>query len=95
MKAYVILDIDVKNPAGYEEYKKVGAPTLGLYGGKPLARGGRTEVMEGSWQPKRVVMLEFESMDAAKKWWNSPEYAKAKKLRHAAAETNVVFLEGM
>jgi len=51
--------------------------------------------MEGSWQPKRVVMLEFESMDAAKKWWNSPEYAKAKKLRHAAAETNVVFLEGM
>ncbi|OGV70771.1 MAG: D-fructose-6-phosphate amidotransferase [Lentisphaerae bacterium RIFOXYA12_FULL_48_11] len=95
MKAYVILDIDVKDPAGYEEYKKVGASTLGFYGGKPLARGGKTEVMEGNWQPKRVVMLEFESMDAAKKWWNSPEYAKAKKLRHAAAETNVVFLEGM
>jgi len=95
MKAYVILDIDVKDQAGYDEYKKVGAATLGLYGAKPLARGGKTEIMEGDWQPKRVVMLEFENMDSAKKWWNSPEYARAKKLRHAAASTNVVFLEGI
>ncbi|MFA5363313.1 MAG: DUF1330 domain-containing protein [Candidatus Omnitrophota bacterium] len=95
MVAYVILDIDVKDPAGYEEYKKMGAPTILAYGGKPLARGGATEVLEGSWQPKRVVMLEFKSMEDARRWWNSPEYNKAKKLRHAAADTNVIFLEGI
>ena len=94
MAAYVILDIDVKDPAGYEEYKKQGAPTILAYGGKPLARGGKTEVLEGDWQPKRVVLLEFNSIEEARRWWNSPEYNEAKKLRHRSADTNVDFLEG-
>ena len=94
MAAYVILDIDVRDQAGYEEYKKAGAPTIIAYGGKPLARGGRTEVLEGSWDPKRMVMLEFRSMEEAKRWWDSPEYNQAKKLRHKCAESNVIFLEG-
>jgi len=89
------LDIDVKDPAGYEEYKKQGAPTILAYGGKPLARGGRTEVMEGSWQPKRIVMLEFKSFQEARAWWNSPEYSQARKLRHKSAKTNVIFVEGL
>jgi len=91
----VILDIDVKDPGGYEEYKKQGAPTIPVYGGKPLARGGKTEVLEGNWQPKRVIMLEFPDMGQAKRWWNSPEYSEAKKLRHKSADTNAVFLEGL
>lgn len=95
MAAYVILDIDVKDPVGYEEYKKRGAPTILAYGGKPLARGGKTEVLEGNWQPKRVVLLEFKSMEDAKRWWDSWEYNEAKKLRHKSAETNVIFLEGL
>ena len=95
MAVYVILDIDVKDPAGYEEYKKQGAPTILAYGGKPLARGGRTEVMEGSWQPKRIVMLEFKSFQEARAWWNSPEYSQARKLRHKSAKTNVIFVEGL
>lgn len=94
MAAYVILDIDVKDWAGYERYQKAGAPTLAQYGGRPLARGGETEVKEGTWLPRRVVMVEFESMDAARRWWDSPEYTAARTLRHAAAETNVVFVEG-
>lgn len=95
MPAYVIIDIDVKDPVKYEEYKKAGAPTILQYGGKPLARGGRTEVIEGSWQPKRMVVLEFPSMEQAKRWWHSPEYTLAKQLRHQAASANVVFLEGL
>ena len=95
MPAYVIFDIDVRDPQGYEEYKKQGAPTLRLYAGRPLARGGKTEVLEGSWQPKRLVLLEFKSMAEAKRWWNSPEYNEAKKLRHRAASANVIFLEGI
>jgi len=95
MPAYVILDIDVKDPALYEEYKKQGAPTLALYGGRPLARGGEVQVKEGGWQPKRVVIIEFPSLDKAKLWWDSPEYNQAKKLRHRAASTNVVFIEGL
>ena len=94
MSVYVILDIDVKDPEGYEKYKKQGAPTIALYGGKPLARGGQAEKLEGDWQPKRVVMLEFDSAEDAKKWWDSPEYKQAKKLRHASAEANVVLIEG-
>ncbi len=95
MAAYVILDIDVKDPRGYGEYKKQGAPTISAYGGKPLARGGKTEVLEGKWQPKRVVMLEFKNIEEARRWWNSPEYNEAKKLRHKSADTNVIFLEGL
>lgn len=95
MAAYVILDIEVKDTSGYEEYKKKGAPTILAYGGKPMARGGKTEVLEGNWQPKRMVILEFKTMEDAKKWWNSPEYNEAKKLRHASADTNVVFVEGL
>jgi uncharacterized protein (DUF1330 family) len=95
MSAYVIIDIDVNDPVVYEEYKKQGAPTILAYGGKPLVRGGATEVIEGNWQPKRMILLEFKDMEAAQRWWNSPEYNAAKKLRHKAATANVVFLEGL
>jgi len=95
MAAYVLLDIDVHDPLGYEKYKKAGAPTIIAYGGKPLARGGAVEVKEGDWQPKRLVLLEFNTMEQAKRWWNSPEYQEAKKLRHRAAGASVIFFEGM
>jgi uncharacterized protein (DUF1330 family) len=95
MAAYVIIDVEVKDPLVYEEYKKKGAPTIIAYGGKPLARGGKIEVLEGNWQPKRMIVLEFKNMEEAKRWWNSPEYNAAKKLRHRAASANVVFFEGL
>jgi len=94
MAAYVIIEVDVKDPLLYEEYKKQGAPTIIAYGGKPLARGGKTEVWEGSWQPKRMILLEFKNTAEAKRWWNSPEYDRAKKIRHKAASGNVILLEG-
>jgi uncharacterized protein (DUF1330 family) len=95
MAAYVIIDIDVKDQLAYEEYKKRGAPTIIAHGGKPLARGGKTEVLEGSWQPKRMIVLEFKDAQAAKEWWNSEDYHQAKKFRLGAASANVVLLEGL
>ncbi|MBI2211161.1 MAG: DUF1330 domain-containing protein [Deltaproteobacteria bacterium] len=94
MAAYVITEIDVADPTGYEEYKKMGPPTVAAYGGKFIARGGRTEVLEGDWSPKRIVVLEFESLERAKEWWSSKEYGPAKQVRQKTAVTNMIVVEG-
>ena len=95
MAAYVITEIDITDPAGYEEYRKLGPPTVAAYGGKFVARGGKVETLEGNWLPKRVVVLEFESMDQAKQWWSSQEYSAAKQVRHKTAITNMIVVEGL
>jgi uncharacterized protein (DUF1330 family) len=95
MTAYVIVDIHVNDPVGYEEYKRLAPPTIELYGGKYLARGGRTEVLEGEWTPSRLVILQFEDIEQAKKWLHSPEYSEARKLRHQTAQSNMVVIEGV
>ncbi|HEY6908382.1 MAG TPA: DUF1330 domain-containing protein [Myxococcales bacterium] len=94
MPAYVVVDIEVKDPAVYERYKALAPPSIAKYGGKYLARGGATEVLEGSWKPKRFVVLEFPSMERARAWWSSPEYAAAKALRQACSSTSMVAVEG-
>lgn len=94
MSAYVIVDIEVTDPAGYEEYKKLAPPTLQIYGGKYIARGGYNETLEGDWHANRLVILEFESLEKVKAWLNSPEYAPARALRHKYARTNMVVVEG-
>lgn len=95
MPAYVIVDITITDPVGYEEYRKVAAPTVFAYGGKYIARGGRTETLEGDWKPNRLVILEFESIDRAKAWLNSPEYAGPRKLRQRTARSNMIVTEGI
>jgi uncharacterized protein (DUF1330 family) len=95
MSAYVIVDIEVKDSTGYEEYKRTAAPTVTMYGGSYLARGGRTEVLEGSWQPHRLVILEFPSIARAKEWLNSPEYCAIKHIRHEHARANMIVVEGI
>ncbi len=95
MAAYVIAEIDVTDPAGYEEYRRLGPPTIAAYGGKFVVRGGKVEVLEGDWMPKRLVMLEFESVERAKEWWSSKEYSKAKQVRHKTAITNMIVVEGV
>ena len=95
MSAYVIVDIQVTDPVGYEEYKKLAPPIVAAYGGRYLARGGKTETLEGDWSPKRLVILEFESVERAKAWLNSPEYRAARQLRHQTAKTNMVVVEGL
>jgi uncharacterized protein (DUF1330 family) len=94
MSAYVIVEIDIQDPAGYEEYKKQAAATVTKYGGKYIVRGGKAEVLEGDWQPKRIVILEFASMGRAKEWLHCDEYRDPRKLRHKTAKTNMIVLEG-
>lgn len=94
MPAYVIADIEVIEPIEYEEYKKHGAPTAAVYGGIYIVRGGAVEVAEGDWTPHRFVVVEFPTMAQAKTWYNSPEYAPAKEIRHRTAKSNVIFVEG-
>jgi uncharacterized protein (DUF1330 family) len=95
MSAYVIVDIDVKDAEGYKEYVKAAPPTLALYGGRYIARGGANETLEGEWRANRLVILEFPSTEQAKAWLNSPEYAPARALRHKYARTNMVLVEGV
>jgi uncharacterized protein (DUF1330 family) len=95
MPAYVIVEIDIHDPAGYEEYKKLAGATVEKYGGKYIIRGGRTEVLEGDWTPKRIVVLQFDSPQHAKDWLNSEEYREPRKMRHRTARTNMILIEGM
>lgn len=95
MAAYVVVDVDVTDPVVYEEYRKLAPPSIAAHGGKYLARGGKTEMLEGEWSPKRLVILQFESLEAARDWVNSEEYRHARKLRHQCANTNMVVIEGV
>lgn len=95
MSAYVIVDIHITDPEGYEEYKKLTPPTVAAYGGRYLARGGRTECLEGDWRPERLVILEFESIERAREWLDSPEYRPIKAGRHRCARTNMIVVEGL
>ena len=95
MTAYVIVDIDVHDPVGYEEYKKLAPAIIESFGGKYLARGGRTETLEGDWSPSRLVILQFESVEQAQKWINSPEYSEARKKRLQTTNSKMVVIEGL
>ncbi len=95
MTAYAILDIEVIDAEGYKDYVKLAPDAVKLYGGKYIARGGQNETLEGDWQAKRLVILEFPSVEQAKTWLNSPEYAPARALRHQYARTNMVIVEGV
>ncbi len=95
MSAYIIVEVIVKDPVRYEDYKKLTPDSLKPYGGKFVVRGGKAELIEGTQAPERIVILEFENAEKAKAWWNSPEYSRAKKLRHATAESRMILVEGV
>jgi uncharacterized protein (DUF1330 family) len=95
MAAYIIVDINVNEPKEYETYKKLTTGTLANYGGRFIVRGGQIENIEGDWQPERVVVLEFPSVEKAKAWWGSPEYAQAKAIRQRTAVTKMILVEGV
>ena len=95
MAAYVVVQVDVKDPVRYDDYKTMVPPSLAKYGGRFLVRGGQTHTLEGGWAPKRFVIVEFPSVEQAKAWWASPEYAEAKALRHATADSMMIVAEGV
>ncbi len=95
MAAYIIVNIRVTDPEGYEDYKKLSGPALEPYLGKFLVRGGETTVLEGQWTEGRAILLEFPDAERARAWWHSAEYARAREIRERTAVTDMVLLEGI
>lgn len=95
MPAYVIADVNVTNPERYADYSAQVASTLEPYRGRFLVRGGSTERIEGEWLPRRLVIIEFPSMDAARRWYGSPEYQAILGIRHEAASARLIVTEGV
>jgi len=93
--AYVINDMEITDPRRFAEYVRLSPPTVASYGGKFLARGGAVTSLEGEWQPRRLVVLEFPSVAQAQAWLNSPEYAPARRLRQLSANCKMVVIEGV
>ncbi len=94
MAAYVIGEIEVTDPATYDEYRKQVLATVTRYGGRFVVRGGKAEPLEGGWAPKRVVVLEFPTAAQAHEWYRSSEYAPLIKLRQKASKGRLILVEG-
>ena len=95
MSAYIVVEVDVKDPARYADYRSMVPASLEAYGGEFLVRGGEVEKLEGDWEPSRFVVLAFDSVEQAKRWWNSDEYRQARNLRQATADTKMIVVEGI
>ena len=95
MPALIIVDIEVTDPARYEDYTRLASNSIAAHGGRYLVRGGKSEVLDGEWTPRRLVVLEFDSVEQAKAWRASPEYAEAKKVREGCARSNMIVVESL
>ena|SRR5881394_1563338 len=95
MSAYLIVDISVRDERAYDGYRTRVTDQIRQYGGEYLVRGGRAERLEGDWKPKRIVVVRFESIAAARKWWESDDYAELKAIRQASTDTNMIVVEGV
>ena len=95
MAAYVIAEVEVTDPEAFEQYRREVPATLTPFGGRFIVRGGAVETLEGDWQPKRLVVLEFPGRAAAQAWWSSQAYAAPKALRQRSARTQLLVVDGV
>ena len=95
MSAYVIVEVSIHDPEAYEEYKKLTPAAIAAYNGRFIVRGGATTTLEGDWNPERIVVLEFPTVEQANIWWNSEIYSNAKVIRQRAAKTKMIIVEGI
>jgi len=95
MPAYLIVETDITDPEQYEQYKAASPGAIAAAGGRFLVRGGEMTVLEGDWQPKRLVLIEFDDLETAKRFYESEEYRAAMKLREGAASLNMVAVQGV
>jgi uncharacterized protein (DUF1330 family) len=93
-KAYVIVDVQITDPERYDAYRALAGPAVEAAGGRYLARGGRTEVLEGERVPNRIVILEFDDLAAARAWYDSPQYVEARAAREGAGIGSFIAVEG-
>jgi len=94
MPAYIIVDVKISNHEDYEEYKKLTPASITAYDGRFIVRGGKTETLEGDWDPERIVVLEFPTVERAREWWASEMYSPAKQIRQRTATTQMIVVEG-
>jgi uncharacterized protein (DUF1330 family) len=94
MTAYIIARVNVTDPEKYEDYKALAPAVIAAYGGRYLVRGGHMKVLEGEPESRRVVVLEFPTLEAAEKFYHSAEYEAAKQKRRGAAEMQLILMEG-
>jgi uncharacterized protein (DUF1330 family) len=95
MPAYVIAQLTITDPEGFEKYRNMVPATIAKYGGKFVVRGGNVETLEGHWDTQRLVIIEFENAERAKQWWASEDYREAKQLRQRTAKTQLIVVEGV
>jgi uncharacterized protein (DUF1330 family) len=94
MTAYLIVDITVTDPVRYEEYRRLAGASVAAHGGTFLVRGGALAKLEGAWQPQRMVVIEFPSVEQARSWYDSPQYRAAREARAGAALMHMILAEG-
>jgi uncharacterized protein (DUF1330 family) len=94
MPAHVIADIEITDPAGYEEYRRRVPAIVAQYGGRYLVRGGASETLEGDWHPRRLVVLEFPSMAQARAWYDSEECREPRAIRQRCSQGHAILVEG-
>lgn len=95
MSAYLISEVDVHDPAGFEAYRTIAAKAIVQYGGRYLVRGGAASIVEGGPPPKNIIVAEFPWMEKLNEWYASPEYAEAQKFRRTALDRRLIFVEGV
>lgn len=95
MAAYIVADIEITDPAAYEQYKPKASAALQKFGARILARGGAVEPKEGGWAPQRLVVIEFPDMAALRRFYDSPEYTAAREIRQRASRSKLIFVEGV
>lgn len=95
MPGFLIAMIEVIDPEGFEEYRRRVPPTIAAHGGRYLARGGQTEVLEGTLPSKRLAIVEFPSLAEAKAWWQSPDYQPLRAIRERTTKSTLVITEGL
>lgn len=95
MTAYVISDVEFLDPALVDQYRSLAQATIARYGGRYLVRGGAIEAVEGGWTPTTIIIVEFPSMERARQWYRSPEYAEALIVRQTALNRRLIFVEGV
>jgi uncharacterized protein (DUF1330 family) len=93
-KGYIVVQSTVTNPEQYANYAKLSPDIIAKYGGRFLARGGKSATLEGPTAPQRIVVIEFPNYDAAQAFYHSPEYTAARKVRAGAATMQFVVVEG-
>ena len=95
MAAYALIDVEVTDQSVFAEFRERAPAVVEAHGGRFLVRGGATEVVQGDWTPHRVVIVEFDSVERVKSWWNSPDHTKLRALLDRSSKSTMTIVEGV